>query len=80
LVTYYILFVIQLSSRAVNIAGITTKPNGKFVEQIARNLTEEEGGFLRGSSYLVMDRDTKFTKAFKAILVREGVKPILCPV
>jgi len=30
----------------VNIAGITTKPNGKFVEQIARNLTVEQGGFL----------------------------------
>jgi len=80
LVTYYILFVIQLSSRAVNITGITTKPNGKFMEQIARNLTEEEGGFLRGSSYLIMDRDTKFTKEFKAILVREGIKPIMCPV
>ena len=29
---------------------------------------------------LVMDCDTKFTKEFKSILVREGVKPILCPV
>jgi len=80
LVTYYVLFVIHLSSRTVNIAGITSKPTGNYMEQIARNLTEEEGGFLKGHSYLIMDQDTKFTKAFKTMLEREGVKPILCPV
>jgi len=50
-----VLFVIRLSSRTVDIAGITTNPNGNYMEQIARKLTEEESGFLKGSSYYTSD-------------------------
>ena len=32
LVTYYILFIIHLSTRAVHIAGVTTAPNGAFMK------------------------------------------------
>ena len=34
--------------------------------QIARNLTDAEEGFLRGKKYLLMDRDTKFSEAFRS--------------
>ncbi|QDU92377.1 integrase core domain-containing protein [Lignipirellula cremea] len=46
--------------------------------QIARNLTDYEG-FLLGKRYLLMDRDTKFSLAFRHILKREGVEPLLPP-
>ncbi len=80
LVTYYVLFVIHLSTRSVNIAGVTSAPNGAFMKQVARNLTDVSDGFLVNSRYLIMDRDTKYTDDFRDYLDREGVKPVRCPV
>ncbi len=40
LVTYYVLFVIELSSRKVHIAGITPGPDSAFMMQVGRNLTD----------------------------------------
>jgi hypothetical protein len=31
LVTYYVLFIIRLSTRSVHIAGMTTAPNGVYM-------------------------------------------------
>ena len=79
LVTYYVLFFMRLETRSVHIAGVTTTPNGAFMQQIARNLTDVDDGFLENSRYLIMDRDTKYTDAFREQLDREGVKPVRCP-
>ena len=79
LVTYYVLFVIHLATRKISIVGVTPNPNGAFMMQIARNLTDELDGFLRNHRYLIMDRDTKFTEAFTDALEREGVEPVRCP-
>ena len=46
LVTYYTLFVIDIASRTVEIAGTTTNPDGTFMMQVARNLTDSVDGFL----------------------------------
>ena len=80
LVTHYVLFIIHLSTRSVHIAGVTTAPNGAFMKQVARNLTDVDDGFLLNSRYLIMDRDTKYTDDFRDYLDREGVKPVRCPV
>ena len=80
LVTYYVLFVIHLSTRFVHIAGVTTAPNGAFMKQVARNLTDVGDGFLSNKAFLIMDRDTKYTDGFRDFLDREGVKPVRCPV
>ena len=80
LVTYYVLFIIHLSTRSVHIAGVTTAPNGAYMKQVARNLTDVSDGFLLNSRYLIMDRDTKYTEEFRDSLDREGVKPVRCPV
>ena len=49
------------------------------MKQIARNLTDAEDGFLKGKRYLLMDRDTKFTDAFRKILSYEGVECVRLP-
>jgi transposase InsO family protein len=79
LVTYYVIFVIHLSTRKVVIAGATPNPNGAFMTQIVRNLTDEFDGFLKHHSYLIMDRDTKFTEDFRDAIKREAVETIRCP-
>jgi len=57
LVTYYVLFFLQLSSRRVSIAGITNHPDACWMEQMARNVTLEELGCLHRCRYLMHDRD-----------------------
>ena len=74
LVTYYVLFVIHHATRVVHIAGVTTNPDDAFMAQIARNLTTEDQGFLRGKRFLILDRDTKFTDHFCAILANAGIE------
>ena len=80
LVTYYVLFIIHLSTRSAHIAGVTTAPNGAYMKQVARNLTDVSDGFLLNNAFLLMDRDTKYTEEFRDYLDREGVKPVRCPV
>jgi hypothetical protein len=79
-VTYYVLFIIHLTTRSVHIAGVATAPNGAFMKQVARNLTDVNDGILSNKEFLIMDRDTKYTEDFRGHLKREGMTPILCSV
>ncbi|MDB6015068.1 MAG: hypothetical protein JWL65_7318 [Gammaproteobacteria bacterium] len=47
--------------------------------QIARNVTDVDDGFLRGTRYLILDRDAKYTDEFRNVLDREGVRLIRLP-
>ena len=76
LVRYHVLFVMELSTRAVEIAGIIPEPNGRWMEQAARNLTDAFDGFLRDKRYLIHDRSPVFTSGFADILKVAGVETI----
>ena len=45
LVTYYVLFFIQLESRRVCVAGITPHPDQQWMEQMGRNVTMQKWDF-----------------------------------
>jgi putative transposase len=79
LVRYLVLFVIDLKTRQVVIAGISPSPDGHWVAQLARNLTDLEDGFLKSSHYLIHDRDPLYTKAFEVTLQSAGVEPVRLP-
>jgi hypothetical protein len=73
LVTYYLLFVMEVASRRVQLAGCTRSPNEPWMKQMARNLTDPLVGFLRDKRYLLMDRDTTYKKrTVKTIPPRPG--------
>jgi putative transposase len=74
LVTYYILFFIDLASRSVHIAGITPHPVNSWMTQVARNVTDIRDGFLRGKRHLILDRDTKYSDGFRGIITRAGTE------
>jgi hypothetical protein len=57
--TYYNLFVIDLASRRVHLAGPTRHPDDAFMRQAARDLTAPIDGFLGGHRVLICDRDSK---------------------
>ena len=79
LVTHYVLFVISLADRIVHIAGITTQPDEAWMLQVARNLTDEEGGALAGKRYLIIDRDTKYTARFRERVEKCATEVIRLP-
>ena len=78
-VRYMVFFVIEIKSRAVEIAGIAIDPGEAWMKQVARNLTDPIDGFLRGAKYLIHERDPLFTDAFVAILQAGGVKSVKIP-
>jgi putative transposase len=74
------LFFIELATRRVHVAGITTNPNGRWVTQQARNLLmnlDDEGIHPR---FLIRDRDGKFTREFDEVFRSEGIRVIKAPV
>ena len=79
LVTYYVLFFIHLESRRVDIAGMTIYPDEPWMKQMARNVTMEGCGILRDCRYLLHDRDTKYTRSFRAIIASSRVEPLALP-
>ena len=74
-----VLFFIELSTRKVQIAGITTTANGLWMSQIARNLTDVEQGILTGKRYLIHDRDPLFTAEFLNMIADAGVESVKLP-
>jgi putative transposase len=80
LITYYTLFVLDLRSRRVHVAGSTPTPDGWFMAQAARRLTDAVDGFLVGHRVLICDRDRKWTDDFRRIVQGAGVRIVLAPV
>jgi len=76
--TLYVLFFIEVGSRRLRVTTSTVAPDAAFCIQQARNLAM--AGDLGHVSFLIRDRDTKFTRAFDDVFVSEGVRVIKTPV
>ncbi|MCA9610169.1 MAG: helix-turn-helix domain-containing protein [Myxococcales bacterium] len=79
LVRYHVLFVMELATRRVHLAGVALDPGGAWMLQIGRNLTDAFDGFLLDKRYLIVDRDPLFTRAFRRLLADEGVDVLRLP-
>jgi transposase InsO family protein len=81
---FYVLFVIELESRRVYLAGCTTNPTGAWVTQQARNLSLtglfELHRLFERVRFLIHDRDSKFAAAFDEVFRSEGIKVIHTPI
>lgn len=73
------LFFIELYTRRVRIAGISSAANGLWMNQVARNVTDLVDGLLAGERYLIHDRDLLFTKQFLRTLKDTGVISVRLP-
>src|SRR5215470_2081717 len=76
---FLVLFFIELSSRRVEIGGISAAANELWKSQIARNLTDSVEGLLTGKRYLIHDRDPLFTDEFLRTLKDAGVESVKLP-
>jgi len=78
-VTHYVLFFLEIATRRVHIAGVTTSPDESWMMQVARNLLDPMDGFLSAGKYLIMDRDTKFCASYLRLLEDGGMKIVKLP-
>jgi hypothetical protein len=79
LVTYYVLFFLEVGNRRVWLGGITRHPDSAWMWQVARNATMQETGYLSGYRYLLHDRDKKFCEEFATTLAVGGVECVTLP-
>jgi len=76
--TLYVLFFIELSTRRVHVAGVTSKPDSAWVAQQARNLAI--AGRLDDTHILIRDRDAKFSGSFDEVFRTERLAVVKTPV
>ncbi len=75
----YVLFLIEVGSRRVHLAGCTYGPTGGWVVQQARNLAWKlQDGELR-ARLLLRDRDFKFSTGFDEVFRSEGIEVVWLP-
>jgi putative transposase len=79
LTRFLVLFLIDLSSRQVQIAGVTRHANALWMSQMARNLSDATEGFLMGKRYLIHDRDPLFTEEFSKTVQASGIESVKLP-
>jgi len=75
-----VFFVIEFSSRKVFYAPIKLQPDGNYMRQVARILTDCEDGFLKDKRFPIHDRYPLYrTEGFYGILQGFGIEPIKFP-
>ncbi len=75
--TLYVLFFIELHTRRVHLAGVTSHPDSAWVTQQARNFAIENQ--LDKTSFLIRDRDRKYSGPFDEVFRTEGVDVLCTP-
>jgi putative transposase len=76
LTKFMVLFLIDLSTRRVAIAGIAIKADRIRMDQVDRNLRDAGNGFLMGKRYLIHDRDLLFTAESLGMLADCGAQSV----
>jgi putative transposase len=70
----YVAFVIEHQTRRVHLLGITRHPTTQWATQLARNLADEVEEAGCRFTYLIRDRDAKFTASFDAVFASIGIR------
>jgi putative transposase len=77
---YYLLFFIDIRTREVFFAGVTTNPTATWTAQAARSLFLRHGDQLAGTRALLRDRGSQFIDAFDEVFRTEGCQILKSPV
>lgn len=75
---FYALFFIEIATRRVHLAGVTSNPDASWVTQQARNLVARWDGF--PFRFLIRDRDSKYAAGFDEVFRSEGLRIVRTPI
>ncbi|WP_043729071.1 integrase core domain-containing protein [Kutzneria sp. 744] len=75
----YALIVVEHGTRRAHLAGITANPTGAWTVQAARNVLMEFGERVDTLTFVLRDRDSRFTRAFDAVFAAEGIGILASP-
>ncbi len=69
----FVFAVIEHGTRRVRVLGATAHPTAAWTAQLARNLVMDLQDAGATMTYLIRDRDSRYTAAFDAVLADEGI-------
>jgi transposase InsO family protein len=75
---FYALFFIEVATRRVHLAGVTSTPDASWVTQQARNLVASWNGC--PFHFLIRDRDRKYAAGFDEVFRSEGLRIVRTPI
>ncbi len=75
---FYAFFFIEIATRRVHLAGVTSNPEASWVTQQARNLVSTWEAF--PFRFLIRDRDVKYVAGFDEVFRSEGLRIVRTPI
>jgi len=76
---FHVFVFIQYCTRQIKVVGVRDTPDGAWMEQMAKNITDHFEPMLPDCKYLVHDRDTLYTQKFEQTLKDFGITPVKTP-
>lgn len=76
---FHVFVFIQYCTRQIKIVGVKDTPDGAWMGQMAKNITDHFEPLLPNCKYLVHDRDSLYTIKFEETLKKFGITPIKTP-
>ncbi len=75
----YALIAVEHRSRRAHLLGVTAHPTGAWATQAARNLLMDLTDRASTITFLLRDRDSRFTRAFDAVFAADGIRILTNP-
>jgi putative transposase len=75
----YALIAVEHRSRRAHLLGVSAHPSGAWTIQAARNLMMDLSDRATTITFLLRDRDSRFTRAFDAVCTADGIQILTNP-